>query len=255
MAEQKESSVLFSLKELMNLEEDRIKQEEASRRAQADAETQARLAAERRAREEEESRLRADDERRRNDEQRMREDQARVEAIRHAEVEKARIDAEHNARLESLRHQQEHERHMKALSQDKHKKQLTIAAVGAAILLIVGGITGGLALKNANDKAAADEARHQQELAEQKAQSDALQRQLEAQTQNISTMTEQLAAAKDNAAREALLKQIEEAKKAQASTQQRFQRVQSGGGGSTPSKTPRAACTCQAGDPLCSCIQ
>ena len=28
MAEQKESSVLFNLKELMNLEEDRIKQEE-----------------------------------------------------------------------------------------------------------------------------------------------------------------------------------------------------------------------------------
>ena len=31
MAEQKESSVLFSLKELMNLEEDRIKQEEADK--------------------------------------------------------------------------------------------------------------------------------------------------------------------------------------------------------------------------------
>jgi hypothetical protein len=33
MAEQKESSVLFSLKELMNLEEDRIKEEEAEKEA------------------------------------------------------------------------------------------------------------------------------------------------------------------------------------------------------------------------------
>ena len=37
MAEQKESSVLFSLKELMSLEEDRIRTEEAERTAQAQA--------------------------------------------------------------------------------------------------------------------------------------------------------------------------------------------------------------------------
>ena len=44
MAEQKESSVLFSLKELMNLEENRIKEEEQEkdRRARADAERKAR---------------------------------------------------------------------------------------------------------------------------------------------------------------------------------------------------------------------
>ena len=53
MAEQKESSVLFSLKELMSLEEDRIKQEEDDRKRKEQAEQQARLDAERRAREEE----------------------------------------------------------------------------------------------------------------------------------------------------------------------------------------------------------
>ena len=36
MSEQKESSVLFSLKELMNLEEDRIKTEEADKAAQVE---------------------------------------------------------------------------------------------------------------------------------------------------------------------------------------------------------------------------
>ena len=49
MSEQKESSVLFSLKELMNLEEDRIKQEEETKRAQAEAAERSRLDAERRA--------------------------------------------------------------------------------------------------------------------------------------------------------------------------------------------------------------
>ena len=42
MAEQKESSVLFSLKELMNLEEDRIRQEDDEKRKRAEAEVQAR---------------------------------------------------------------------------------------------------------------------------------------------------------------------------------------------------------------------
>jgi colicin import membrane protein len=51
MAEQKESSVLFSLKELMNLEEDRIRQEDEEKKKRAEVEVQARQEAERRARE------------------------------------------------------------------------------------------------------------------------------------------------------------------------------------------------------------
>ncbi len=47
MAEQKESSVLFSLKELMSLEEDRIQAEENERNERARAEDAARSAAER----------------------------------------------------------------------------------------------------------------------------------------------------------------------------------------------------------------
>src|SRR5579862_5754085 len=65
MSEQKESSVLFSLKELMNLEEDRIKQEESARQRQVAAEAQARVDAERRARDEEDARIKAEDDRRR----------------------------------------------------------------------------------------------------------------------------------------------------------------------------------------------
>src|SRR5262245_59088479 len=97
MAEQKESSVLFSLKELMTLEEDRIKQEDDDRKKKEQAEVQARLDGERRAREAEEERVRQENERKRQEDQRTREEQARVEAIRQGEVEKARKDAENQA--------------------------------------------------------------------------------------------------------------------------------------------------------------
>ena len=103
MSEQKESSVLFSLKELMNLEEDRIKTEEADRAAQAAAAERARQDAERQAREAEQARIRAEEERRRAEEQRSREEAARLEAIRVAEIEKARVEAEQRARLEAGR--------------------------------------------------------------------------------------------------------------------------------------------------------
>src|SRR5213078_3145418 len=79
MAEQKESSVLFSLKELMNLEEDRIREEEADKARRAKVEQEARDTAERAAREAEERRLRDEEERRRQEEQRKREEVARVD--------------------------------------------------------------------------------------------------------------------------------------------------------------------------------
>ena len=74
MSEQKESSVLFSLKELMSLEEDRIKQEDDAKAAAIAAEAQAKADAERRAREEEEARIQAEENRRLNEERRAREE-------------------------------------------------------------------------------------------------------------------------------------------------------------------------------------
>ena len=88
MAEQKESSVLFSLKELMGLEEDRIREEESKKEAEARAAHDARIAAERAARDAEEARIRAADAERQRDEQRRKEEAARLEAIRHAEIER-----------------------------------------------------------------------------------------------------------------------------------------------------------------------
>src|SRR6185369_16742017 len=58
MFEQRENSVLFSLKELRRIEDDRIRQEEADVQARVEAERHAREEAERRAREEVERRAR-----------------------------------------------------------------------------------------------------------------------------------------------------------------------------------------------------
>ena len=256
MAEQKESSVLFSLKELMNLEEDRIRQEEASRKAKQEAELQARLDAERRVREDEEARIRGEEERRRAEEQRIREEQARVEAIRHAEVEKARLDAENAARLEAMRHQQEHERRLQSIKQDKHKRNLLIAAIGAALLLVFGAVGFVMVVqKNAREReqAAAEQQRQTMEL---QAKLDALNKQLEDGNKNIDNLTAQLGPVSDTAQKLALEKQLEQAKKDQAAAAAMRARVQASrpAGGSGPPK-PRAACTCQSGDPLCSCIQ
>ncbi len=92
MAEQKESSVLFSLKELMNLEQDRIAQETAHQQRQARDARERREAEERAQREAEERRLREAEDARRADEQRKREDTARIEAIKHAEIERAKAN-------------------------------------------------------------------------------------------------------------------------------------------------------------------
>jgi colicin import membrane protein len=256
MAEQKESSVLFSLKELMNLEEDRIRQEDSARKAKQEAELQARLDGEKRQREQEEARIRGEEDRRRAEEQRTREDQARVEAIHRAEVEKARLDAENAARIEALRHQQEHERHLQAMKQDKHKRNLLIAAVGAALLLVIGGVSAVVVIKGQNDRAAAVAAESARQLAEQQAKTEALQKQFDDQNKNIDGLTTQLASATDAVQAAALKQQIEDARKRAAETRKAIQNssapAANRGGGDKPK--PRTACTCQSGDPLCSCI-
>ena len=99
---EEESSVLISLKELMTIEEDRIKTEEEDKQ-EADAEAeQARLNAEQQAREAESARQHAEEERRRLEEQRRREDAARLEALKAAELETARSSAEQQARMEAM---------------------------------------------------------------------------------------------------------------------------------------------------------
>jgi colicin import membrane protein len=251
MSEQKESSVLFSLKELMNLEEDRIKQEEDTRAAQAAAAERARIEAERQAREAEEARIRAEEDRRRTDEGRAREETARLEAIRHAEIERARVDAEGRARMEAMAAQQQHERSLAAINQDKSKKNLrNLLIAGIVGVIAIGSVSGYLIKKNLDEKEAQAIAVSAQlkQAQEEKAKLDA---QIKASDAKQTQLNAQLASAKDEATRLALQKQLDE-------EQEKSKALKRGGGGARPAAgggdKPKAACNCTPGDPLCSCL-
>ncbi len=254
MAEQKESSVLFSLKELMNLEEDRIRQEEDERKRRAEAEVQARLEAERRAREQEQARLQAEEERRRSDEQRKKEEAARLDAIRHAEVEKARVEAEQRARLEAMSRQQEHQLQLAGFEHDEHKKKLQRVAtfgVGGGAILLIGGLF--LYFGKIKPESEARENATRQALVQQAEESKKLQKQLDEQMQRVNDLMGQLSTAQDDKTRAELQKKIADAQRAATNIQKRQHAPGGGGGDDTPSK-PKAPCNCQPGDPLCSCL-
>jgi colicin import membrane protein len=252
MAEQKESSVLFSLKELMNLEEDRIRQEDDEKKKRAEAEVQARAEAEKRAREQEQARLHAEEERRRGEEQRKKEEAARVEAIRHAEVEKARVEAEQRAQLEAMSKQQAHQLQMSTLQHDEHKKKLqrmVTFSIGGGALLLIGGLFLYFGkIKPEND---AREAAARAAFVQQAEESKKLQAQLAEQSQKVNDLLAQVASAQDDRTRAELRAKLADAQKAQADLVKR--RAPSGGGGESAPK-PAKPCNCQPGDPLCSCL-
>jgi colicin import membrane protein len=255
MAEQKESSVLFSLKELMNLEEDRIRQEENDRQKQIASAEQARLDIERRAREEEEARIRAEEDRRRQEESRLREESARLDAIRTAEVEKARLEAENAARAEAMKRQQEHERQIHAISHDEGKKKLRNTAIGVGALLVVALVGGGFAIFKQSKEREESEARHMAQIAQQTAEREALTRKLEEQNAAVKGLEDSVANAKSEVERAAAREKLAAAQRQAAATRDA---IPLAGGGrkanAGPGAAPKPACTCTPGDPLCSCL-
>jgi colicin import membrane protein len=248
MSEQKESSVLFSLKELMNLEEDRIRSEEADKAATAAAAERARLDAERSARDAEEQRIRAEEERRRLDEQRSREEHAKLEAIRVAEIEKARVEAEQRARLEAMAAQQHHERSLAAIHGDESKKSLRKILIAVAVVVPLIGIGAGVLIYQnvqENRKVLAANQAEAARLAEEKA---AIEKSMKATEEKMAGLASQLESAKDQATKDALQKQLDEERQKAESLRKNV-----GGGGPRPSTGAGAAAgpKCNPNDPLC----
>lgn len=138
----KESSVLFSLQELMNLEKSRVLEEERDKQRRLEAEARARLEAEQRAREAEESRLRAEEERRRNEEMRRRLEDAQIEAAKEAEIERRRLAERHELEMAALARQREHEKELEAIAAARPKgvPRSILAAVGVAMLAAAAAI-------------------------------------------------------------------------------------------------------------------
>jgi colicin import membrane protein len=254
MADQKESSVLFSLKELMSLEEDRIKQEADNRKRKEASELQARADAERRAREAEEARVAAEGERRRQEDQRQREEQARVEAIRQAEAERVHANAESEARLRETQQKQEHERKLAALSQDKKKKQLTYISVGIGTLLIAGAVGAAVVYKESEHRRLAlleEQNRTNKALAEQKEAIVKLQNDLDNATKAVAVAEENARKATSDDERKAAEAERE---KAVAALKHAKKDLAAMNVKPAAPATPAPACTCQKGDPMCPCL-
>ncbi len=249
MSEQKESSVLFSLKELMNLEEDRIKTEETSKAETARRAEQDRLEAERRQQEEEQARLQAAEDKRRAEDARSREENARLEAIRHGEIERAKVEAERQAQLAAMSAQQQHERQLEALKSDQGKKKLRNTLIGVGVVVPLLAIGAGVMVYNSNQEKKAQIAAQQVEaakLADERAKLEARLKENEGKTANLTSMLEN---EKDEKKRLELQKQIDDAKN---EAKQIGRQVGPRGAAPASGGTPKP-CNCDPADPLCGC--
>jgi hypothetical protein len=133
MAERRENSVLFSLKELRNIEDGRVKKEKEEADARVEAERAAKAAAER-ARVEAEERVR-------------REEEDRVRRIEEDKINREREDqirlgeAERRARVEGEVRLQEQRLHLEAQAKREQKSPMkAILGVTGALVLIAGGL-------------------------------------------------------------------------------------------------------------------
>jgi colicin import membrane protein len=140
---EKESSVMFSLKELMELENHRVEEENQAELEERQAQHRARMEAELRMQAANEARRKAQDDRRRAEEASAREEAARHEAMRVAAVERARMEALDGARLGAMALDHQHQRDIAALRADKEKRTLRRLTIGGAIVSI-GLLAGGL---------------------------------------------------------------------------------------------------------------
>jgi colicin import membrane protein len=135
-SERPENSVLFSLKELRQLENERVKVEADARRAREEAERRTKAEAEQRARDEETRRLREEAERRQRIES-EREDRQRADRLRVEEAERrARVEGELKLRELQLL-EKERQRHLPG--RRFGRAAWSAAAAGAALFLAVGG--------------------------------------------------------------------------------------------------------------------
>ncbi len=254
MSEQKESSVLFSLKELMSLEEDRIRGEEADKAAKVHAEEEARRAAERAARDAEEARIRAEEERRRAEEQRAREEAARLEAIRQAEVEKARLEAEGQSRIAAMAAQQQHERQLAAINTDKKNTRFRNILIGTVAAVLAIGTTAGVLIHNKNQATEREIAAKNKEIAEAKAEVEKLEAQRRELEKKEKDLTAAIQTEKDESKKKLLQAELDRVKADQTETDSKINK----GGGRLPTgdKPPaaKAVCTCKSTDPLCDCL-
>jgi len=155
-----ENSVLFSLRELRRIEDDRVKKEQETARAKAESERQAREAAERAAREAEEQRIRDEQERVRvaqeAQDQRQRDDHMRLQEAER----RARVDGEMRINEERMRLEIQHRK--------KHSPVKAVLGVAGVLVLIGAGVGYKMYTDHQHELAVAREEKARVELAAKK---------------------------------------------------------------------------------------
>ncbi len=221
MAERRDNSVLFSLSELRQIEEERVQQEVAGEQARVAAEIKAKEDVERRAREDVERRAREEEDRR-TAEVRRREQEERDATLRLQESERrARIEAETKLRSEQMRLEVE----AKARA-----KKLPIPQIVAGVVVLL-GIVIGVSYKFYSD-AQAEKATIAAENARIAKENQEKQAQIDASMKKLSDLQAQLARASSAEEKAKLLAAIGSEKDAVTRLRSRPTRAKSAKGGS-----------------------
>lgn len=137
MAHGRDDSMLFSLRGLLDLEKERLERESAERRRQEEVAQALERERERIRREAEDRKRSSMIEAARLAEQRRREEEARLEALKQAAVECARVEAESRARAELTDKVHEHERALTLLKEEARRTRARhLSAAGFALFAI-----------------------------------------------------------------------------------------------------------------------
>jgi hypothetical protein len=254
MAERRENSVLFSLRELRKIEDNRVTQERSDAEAKAAAEERARQEAIRRKQEEEDRRRQEEEDKVRAAED-ARQRQARDEQLRLQDSEnRARIDAQMKLEQERLRLDAEHR-----AAELAHRKQRLGPVIGivATLVLVFGGLVAYLIHKHNTDLAAQKAAAAEQQ-AEQQHQLDLLHQQIASINTDITQTTaaidglqNQLQQATTDAQRKAIQDQIDQQRAHIQQQQAHIQNIQQSGPPQCPAGMCPFNCSLPANDPNC----
>ena len=253
MSDRKESSVLFSLRELRTIEEERVEEEKDAAREAEEQRIRAERDAERKIREEEEARVaaveQAERQAREEVERRQREEQMRLEETER----RARVEAQ--ARLEQERLTKEME--IRAVEASRQRPTWLLAAAGL-LVLVVGGL-GFFAVQQSR-QSEENERKAELQLAELKQEMAAVESDINRLIDEKEAQYEDLLAAKTESEKLAAQREIEETQAKIVAKREALKTLSDRGesrkrGGAAPSR-PKAEdkqikVKCDPSDPLC----
>jgi len=236
----KESSVVFSIEELMRIEKERIAEEQAAAVALEQAEIERQEARERQAEEAEIERDKA----RRLEKFRQLGEEARLEGIKNAQIEKVRREFQHRTHMEKLAAELAHEERIAEVTNDGTKRKLKRIAAFAVGCLFVFAVGGGLLWSRASSRMTAEAANLTSQTQAVQAERDRLKRELNEKNRKVRDLEYQLETTPNAADRADISNRLNQAKKDSDDTRRQI----------GPRNWGVKPCTCPPGDPMCPCL-